>query len=224
MAEGGFSFTEDQVRSKLRRLHLNAAMEDIEPLDPITVPGVSSGDYIGLTFAFFDIETTDLKGNFGRMLCGSIVDAFGNVETLDYRDYPGSNLIDDSDLAAAYAERLEKYDVWVSWNGKLFDVPFVNARLMRKGKAPLRKDRIHTDLMYYAKGQFMRIGSARLDNVARFFRSPHQKTPLDPETWAMASAGDEDCLEKIIEHNIADCYVLRDVYAHLKQHITVMHR
>jgi uncharacterized protein YprB with RNaseH-like and TPR domain len=201
-------------------------MGDMEeaPLDPIVVGDVSAGDYIGPTMAYFDIETTDLKGNFGRMLCASITDAFGNTETYDYTTYPGVNSIDDSGLAAAFRDALEKYDIWVSWNGKLFDVPFINARLMRRGLAPLRKDRMHIDLMYYATGQFMRMGSRALNNVARFFRSDHQKTPLDPEIWALAGTGDKESLDFIIEHNIADCLVLRDVYAHLRKHITVIHR
>ena len=217
------------VRNKLRRLtEATDAFEraavvphDEQDFAPVAVPKET---YVGPRLAFFDLETTDLKGNFGRLLAGSIADSWGHVTTFRYTDYPGQTLIDDSGLAVAIRDELERYDEWVSWNGKLFDVPFLNARLLRAGQAPLRKDRIHVDLMYYAKGQFTRLGSARLENVSRFFRTENNKTPLTPELWALASAGSTHALEEIVEHCEADVLVLRDVYSHLKAHLTVKHR
>ena len=225
----GIPFTGDQVRHKRQRLQeateaferAGTVPQDEQDFAPIAVPRET---YVGPRLAFFDLETTDLKGNFGRLLAGCIADSWGNITTFRYTDYPGKTLIDDSGLAVALRDELEKYDEWVSWNGKLFDVPFLNARLLRAGEAPLRKDRIHVDLMYYAKGQFTRLGSARLENVSRFFRTGNAKTPLTPEVWALASAGDKAALEEIVEHCQADVLVLRDVYSHLKAHLTVKHR
>ena len=70
----------------------------------------------------------------------------------------------------------------------------------------------------------MRIGSRALDSVSKFFDSPHRKTPLSPLIWDRADHGSEEDMDLIIEHNIADVFVTRDVYAHLKPHVRNLHR
>ena len=166
----------------------------------------------------WDLESSDLAGNFGRLLCGSFLDLDGEVETYrrDKRPWRSKEAADDSKLAIACRDRLERSDIIVGWNSILFDQPLLNARLLAAGERPLRvgeKHGIsHIDLMYYARGQSMRIGSSRLDSVAKFFHSPNQKTPLLPETWAKAVEGDRAAWNAIAEHCEYDVLVLRDVW------------
>lgn len=190
--------------------------------DSLEVPAADG--FVGLDLVYFDIESTALNGMMGRMLCISFCDAFGNVSTFRVDRFSRDNEIDDRSLAVTARNYLEARQMWVGWNSKLFDVPMLNARLMRWGERPLRKDILHTDLMYFARGQFMRIGSSKLDNVQKFFRSPHSKSALDWDTWALAGAGNAEALDRVVEHCEADVLVLRDVFSHLKQHITVVHR
>ena len=226
----GIPFSEDQVRNRLRRI--KAQIEAGEKARVVSqdeqnfnLPEVPKDRYVGPRIAFFDIETTGLKAHVGRMLWGSIADSWGNVTNFSLKDYPGKTLIDDSVLVDAYARELEKYDgEWVSWNGKLFDVPFMNARLLKGGKPVLRGDRVHVDLMYYSKGSSARIGTSRLAGVQEFFNTGNSKTPLDFDTWNLAMAGDLNALDKVGEHCEADVLVLRDVYEHLKPLIRNKHR
>lgn len=177
---------------------------------------------------YFDIESTSLEANFGRLLCCSFIDLDGeNVETYrrDKRPYRVGRWAnnDDSKLAVAIRDRLEQSDIVCSWNGILFDVPFVNARLAEAGERPIRIGQqygsTHLDLMYYAGGQSMRAGGRRLENIARFFKGENQKTPLTPEVWSRAGAGDKQALEQVVEHCEHDVQVLRDVYHHLAPHV-----
>jgi len=69
--------------------------------------------------------------------------------------------------------------------------------------------------MYYASGQAMRLPGRRLDLVAKFFHCENQRTPLTPETWADAAAGDKRAMREVVEHCEADVLVLRDVWEHL---------
>ncbi len=83
---------------------------------------------------------------------------------------------------------------------------------------------MHIDLMYYATGSFMRIGRKSLESVSTFFTSPNRKTPLNPHVWDLADHGDAASYALIVEHNIADVKVTRDVYARLAPFIRTIHR
>jgi len=226
----GTPFTEDQVRNRLKRIKAQIDAHETartvsQDEQKFALADLPKDRYVGPRLAFFDIETTGLKAHVGRMLWGSIADSWGNVTSFSIEDYPGKTPIDDSELVNAYARELEKYDgEWVSWNGKLFDVPFMNARLLKGGKEIVRGDRVHVDLMYYSKGSSARIGTSRLAGVQDFFKTGNSKTPLDFDTWNLAISGDHDAIMNVGEHCEADVLVLRDVYEHLKPLIRNKHR
>lgn len=176
-----------------------------------------SPDYVGLNVGYFDIETTFSTQPI--MLYGAIADAFGNVR--QFRK--GDDITNDRDLVVAYRDALEEYDVLVSWNGKLFDVPVLNGRLGYHGEHFLRAH-MHIDLMYYATGQFMRMGRKSLQSVSEYFEVSNQKTPLKVRQWDGAMAGKPEEYERIVEHCDADVLVLRDVFPHLKRHVRTIHR
>ena len=171
-------------------------------------PSVHPTGWVGFSIAHFDLETTSLDASVGRLLCACIADNDGNVETFRITDYKGKSLIDDSRLAVAIRDRLEQFDIYSSWNGKLFDVPFLNGRLIQAGERPLIK-KMHVDMMYMATGTFVRIGRRSLENVAKVLQLPVQKEGLDKYEWSLAIAGDKAALARIIEHCEADVLVLR---------------
>ena len=179
--------------------------------------------YIGPTIAFYDRETT--SSAWSRILSVCIVDGFGNLEIfrLDDPKYKGTSWTDDSVLVKAVKESLQSYDIVVGWNSMLFDLPIINARLVAAGEDPCSPV-MHVDLMYKATGSAVRVGRKSLDNVSKYFGVETKKTPLDPRIWDRADHGDKAAYELIIEHNIADVFVTRDVYGKLKRLIRNMHR
>lgn len=184
---------------------------------------VVSGDkeFVGLTIGYFDIETT--FSMWSRFLCGSVADQFGNVQTVSTKTHPGRGVIDDSKAVAAYAELISKFDILVSWNGKLFDVPRINARLAFHG-LPLLYPRMHIDAMYLAKGSMFNIGRKSLANAEAFFEAKNGKTMLSPRIWDKADHGDDEQFETIVEHCEADVLVLREIFGHLKAGVATIHR
>lgn len=181
--------------------------------------GPASGgpeNFIGLNIGYFDIETT--FSTQPRILYAAVADAWGNVYGFDRDTYPGEDrLLDDSDLLTAYVDKLEEFDIVVSWNGKLFDVPVINARFAAGQRSRRRyKPEHHIDLMYQAGMGKMRIGKRSLQHVSDVFDSPNRKTPLDVRTWDKATTGSDEAYAKIKEHCDADCLVLRDVFGDLK--------
>lgn len=207
----------DAWENKRRRVQKHA--DDPEPT-LVSVP--AGGSYVGPSIAFWDLETT--YSSQPRLLSGAAVDGFGTLEVWDQRRIAGrEDWLNDAEIAVQIRDYLERFDVICGWNSKLFDVPVLNGRLARWGERPLRAQ-MHLDLMYYAGGQFMRIGSKALASVSQFFDSPHRKTPLSPLIWDRADHGSEEDMDLIVEHNIADVYVTRDVYPHLRQHVRTIHR
>jgi uncharacterized protein YprB with RNaseH-like and TPR domain len=206
--EAGGTRSFDGWEVKRRRVDVIIDRVQVERPDP---------GYVGLNIGYFDIETTFSTQPI--MLYGAIADAFGNVT--QFRK--GDDITNDRDLVVAYRDALEEYDVLVSWNGKLFDIPVLNGRLGYHEEHFIRAH-MHIDLMYYATGQFMRMGRKSLQSVSEYFEVANQKTPLKVRQWDGAMAGKPEEYEKIVEHCDADVLVLRDVFPHLKRHVRNIHR
>ena len=167
--------------------------------------------------AYWDLETT--FSTQPLVLYGAIADQFGEVFCFP----KGKDITDDKDLVHTIASALSEYDVWVTWNGKLFDVPVLNGRLRYHGLQPLPLVK-HIDAMYYATGNSMRIGRRSLQSVSEYFDVPNRKTPLSVRIWDKAMAGDTKAYALIKEHCDADVLVTRDVFNVLKTQVANIHR
>jgi uncharacterized protein YprB with RNaseH-like and TPR domain len=221
----GVRVTGDAARNRFNRIAEIIELDELEQDAPaLDVPAAPFDTYVGFETLFWDLETTNLTAIMGRLLACAFADGFGQTKAFRIEDYPGITPIDDSRLAVAIRDELEGADVWVTWNGKLFDIPFLNARLLKAGERPVRSDIKHVDLMYYSRGQFVRIGSSKLENVSKFVRSPNRKTPLEWDTWSLAQQGVREAMDEVVDHAIADVLVTRDVFAHLRPHIRNVHR
>lgn len=170
-----------------------------------------------------------MKALMGRLLCCSFYPIIEGKRTKPYtfradrKPWKGKNLIDDGKLAVAIRDELEKYHMIVSWNGKLFDAPFLNARLLKAHQRPLRPQ-LHLDCMWLAGGSSNRIGSRKLDNVQRFLDLPEAKTPITWENWQLAGAGDSKAFEQVVRHCEADVKVLAGAYWRLLPSVANIHR
>lgn len=172
---------------------------------------------------FWDIEASSLDAGFGRLLCCSFLDLDSKepeVFRVDQAPHKGRRHTDDAKLAAAIRDRLHSADIVVDWYGSQYDKRFVNARLAKHGLPPLRLTKengtMQIDAMYASAA--MKIGSKRLDNVSKFFASPHRKTDLDGDVWVEAGAGDRAAMDLVVEHNVADVEVLKDLWPKIAQH------
>lgn len=182
---------------------------------------------------FFDTESTDLKAMMGRILCASFAWAEvtdGTVEVgepftfrYDRKPWRGQKVIDDSRLCVAIREQLEQANVIVGWNSKLHDIPLLNARLAKAGHRHFYPH-LHLDLMWYAGGSSMKIGSRKLDNVAKYFNLPAQKTAISWDDWQCAGAGNTEAMDVVVEHCEADVLVLGQAYGHLLPYVKNLHR
>lgn len=177
-----------------------------------SVSAYDMATYVGFNIGWWDLETTFSTQPI--VLYGAIADQFGRVRTFA----KGKDITDDRVLVQSIRDALSEYDIWVTWNGKLFDVPVLNGRLIFHGLEPLPPT-MHIDLMYKATGGSVRIGRRSLQSVSEYFDVPNRKTPLSVRIWDKAMAGDEAAYSLIAEHCDADVLVTRDVFNVLKPQI-----
>jgi len=175
-----------------------------------------------MLIGFTDGEMTNLSPKFGQLLCAGILDFDpgnkngSNLRILTLDDYKGRRW-DDKGLAKRWRDALEEYDIIVTWNGRRFDVPFLNERLARWGLRPLNSPR-HEDLMYTARHHMrcMGVRDSKLKTVAQHLRLPVQKTEMLPEQWVMASGGHYPSYQYILRHCGHDVKVLNHGWYKLK--------
>lgn len=185
-----------------------------------------------MRFAIVDLECSELHSDAGHLICGGIKE-LGKPPVIiglaDVKRNDDPTTIDEA-LALRLREELEKFDGWITWNGKLFDVPFLNDRLTLCGHDLLEK-RFHLDMMWFARMGQSRMKSSRLGWVAAQLGVKAKKTDLDIKTWKRASAealrgfkGGKSNYQYIIDHNRADLYVTEGVYGRLKNRVQNIHK
>lgn len=180
----------------------------------------------------FDIESTGLNSDSGFMLCAGFKELGkkGYVIRLDEAGAAKDRLRIDHKLLLAVRDELETYDGWITWNGKMFDLPFLDDRLLLTGQEMVEK-RFHLDIMYFARQGQSRLTSSRLDWVAKAFRVPTSKTALDLNTWKLAEAEALDRFRSgrrnfryIVDHCLKDLEVTEQVYEILRPRIRNIHK
>jgi uncharacterized protein YprB with RNaseH-like and TPR domain len=175
----------------------------------------------------FDTESTSLTAIMGRILCASFVEVASKKPPYTFRSdkapWKMKDPIDDSKLCVAIRDELEKYHMVVGWNSKLHDLALLNARLAKVGQRPFHPH-LNLDLMYYAGGSSMKIGSRKLVNVQKFFGLKAAKTDLEWETWQRAASFDKKAMDTVAHHCEQDVLVTAECYWKLLPAVKNIHR
>lgn len=169
----------------------------------------------------FDLECSSLNGMIGRVLCCGFKEILPAEHSKklgikpyvlrgDDKQYKNpKDLSDDSKLVDAIRVELNKYDVWVAHNGKLFDRKFMNTRLLKGNKEPLRST-FFIDPMWTVRTH-MRT-SSKLDNVQQLLGLEDEKTKITWDDWQRAMSGDKAAMDVIVRHVEQDVLVLEQAY------------
>jgi len=193
---------------------------DLKGFSKLTTPEKQSilrGE-AGHSIVMFDIEATHLKPNVGRILCCSFKPLGGEVYTFSGHDkrFKMRDVYDDSTMARAIIEELEKYDIIVGWNSKNFDVKFINSRAVRSPEGRSKRAQFHVDGMWSWRSKSNAWSG--LNNVQRFAlpENEAEKTSIEWDKWMQALGWNralrEAAMAEIIEHCELDVIVLEDVY------------
>src|SRR5712691_11225490 len=161
-----------------------------------------------------DIETTSLEADAGVLVGAGLMSDAGRGEYLEAR-----RTSDEKSLLSKLSNRLESYDVMVTWNGRGFDIPFLTTRFMKQGLSTrpfLRTS--HFDLADVVKSR-LRLTFTYLDHVCDFFQINRKKGPMGldvPHLYVLALEGDRKAMLSLREHCLDDLRATRQVFLKLK--------
>lgn len=170
------------------------------------MPQVETADFLRLTKAAgtlvcWDIETTGREADYASVLV---------ISAKPYGRKPVSFVVEqvgnDRKVIREAREFLEKFDLWVTYYGMGFDVPFLNTRLLRHHQPPLAPKH-HIDLYYKLKGKTL-VGRRSMAHYAEFLRLRQKKMALAPDVWADAPVQPNVSLPALTRRCESDTQVL----------------
>jgi len=172
---------------------------------------------------YLDIETSNLKADFGVMLSYCIKEK-GKSNILG-RAITKKELENDldKDLVNECIQDMLKFDVVITYYGTRFDIPFIRSRaLWWKLDFPIFGYLKHKDVYYMVRNKLC-LSRNRLDNACRLF-GIEGKTHLDGTYWIKALTGDKKSLKYILDHNKADVEILEKLHEEIKDYVRNINR
>jgi len=138
---------------------------------------------------FFDIETTGLDARHSDVTTASF-----------HRGGETTTLVRGEDLTrAAVGEQFAEASLLVSFNGKRFDVPFLERAF------DLDVDRPHIDLMYPCRRLGLTGGLKPIERAVGIERDRPELSGRDAvRLWHQYERGDDRALSKLVSYNRAD--------------------
>ena len=128
------------------------------------------------SICFFDLESTGLKADYNSILVGSIKPYGQPAKTFSVVK-PG----DDKMLVRELRDELGKYTIWVTYYGKMFDIPLLQSRLLKHGMNKLEKKH-HLDVYFHMRAHTLTARRSQA-HLLTWLDAPEQKMTLSPEVW-----------------------------------------
>jgi DNA polymerase elongation subunit (family B) len=163
-----------------------------------------------------DIEASNLKSDFGTVVVVS-VKPYGQPP-VTFSAGPGR----DSRILREVRAELHKYQCWVTFYGKLFDIPFLQSRLLVNGMPPLAK-RHHIDLYWIVKSRTV-LSRRNQAHLLNWFETPEEKMSVSPNVWANMAVKTPEKLRILRERCESDVAGLEALYTRCKHLISEIQR
>lgn len=172
--------------------------------------------------AFIDTETTGLSGGSG--VCAFLIGiGYSDNEGFVVEQFLMNDFPAESDMLQKVCNLLAKFEVISSYNGRAFDIPILDTRLLLNGMRKTLSDLPHLDLLHPAR----RLWKHRLENCSLKSVEEHVLGHVredDIDSWLIPQTffdylreGDRRLLDPILSHNILDILSLACV-AHVILH------
>lgn len=181
----------------------------------------------------FDCETTGLWADFGYLLVAVIKDLetgkydifrLDETETYndpDFKNNPKNWARIDRELLENFRKAYEEYDIIVTFNGRWFDMQFINTRLL-KNRLPALPDMKHIDILQDIARRKLRLRSHRLDALKEFLEIDEKEDGHRWEYWQMAACGIKAGFDYVTEHCCRDVDRLHEAAKRVKSHIKII--
>lgn len=165
---------------------------------------------------FLDIETTGL-GTALAFLIGTLAWREGRLVC---RQLLARTYAEEAGILEAFAEQARRTPLFVTFNGKTFDVPSLRARAAATGVA-FPEPRFHLDLLHVARRRYAdTLPDCRLQTLERILCRRHRVGDISGADIGRAyhdfvRTGDARELALIIQHNRQDLLTLAELMARM---------
>ena len=174
---------------------------------------------LAISSVCIDIETFNLQADFGIILCGVIKEEGKRPKIFRHDKLCKTwktKRSDDTAVTIAIAEEIRKHPIWTAHNGKKFDLPYINTRLLRCGLSPLPAPKVLIDPVELARNK-LRMSFNGLSQIASLLKC-NSKTEVEPEIWVRAAFdGCTKSMDYITAHCVEDVFTLEKVVDKLKE-------
>lgn len=169
---------------------------------------------------FFDTETTGLSGGAGTLafLLGvAWLEENGlRIRQLMIRNYP-----QEREMLSFFADKLKDHDTLVTFNGKSFDLPLLESRLILNGMHTKASHLPHLDLLHACRRVYrLRLGRCTLRIMEEAILGKHRNNDIPgseaPQRFfAFQKTGNFEPLLEVAKHNLEDVISLAQLTGHL---------
>lgn len=175
-------------------------------------------------FLFLDTETTGLSGGAGTLAFQVGLGYFddGKFVTQQYlmRDYP-----EEETMLRTVAAVCSRFSALVTFNGKTFDVPLLESRMLQNRLREQSLPALHADVLHPARRLWkLRLGSCSLSRLEEAVLGVRREDDLPgalvPQTYFQyLKDGNFEPLERVLLHNRQDLVSLAQLFFFLlRQH------
>ncbi len=161
---------------------------------------------------FLDLETTGLSSS-PLFLIGTLV---REGEGFVIRQFLARTYAEERSIISAYAQGASGKSLFVTFNGKSFDIPYLRARAAAVGvSAP--EPRAHLDLLHLARKVYLQVlPDCRLQTLERYVCRRHRVKDIPGEHIPDAyhhfvRTGNAVQVARIIKHNAQDLVTLLEL-------------
>lgn len=167
--------------------------------------------------AFVDIETSGgLNADYATVTVVCIKPYKGKPIT--FTSKPGN----DKELLKKVREELQKYQCWVTFYGRGFDIPFIQSRLL-VNRLPMLEKKHHLD-MYYTVKFNTHLSRNNQGHILSFLGTPESKMSVGPSVWSEMASKPKESLKILKERCESDVIGLEAMYERCKHFVRDLNR
>ena len=169
---------------------------------------------------FLDTETTGLSGGAGT-LAFEVGVGYLTERGMVIRQYVMRDYGEEAAMLAELAKLLKRYETVVSFNGKSFDLPLLESRMVMNRIRVRVCDRPHLDLLHAARRVYkLRLKRCNLASLEEAVLGQGREDDLPgaqvPQRYFdYLKTGEFALLEDVLRHNLQDVRSLAQLTAHL---------
>lgn len=188
----------------------------IERKDTLTLLNRGASDADLLSFyepgdiVFLDIETTSLYNSQPLFLVGLL---YADHDGLSLRQFFARSYEEEAALLEAVIAELQPFRVLVTYNGRSFDLPYLNGRAAAH-RMNARVSRVHLDLLHHARRRYRSdLPDCRLvtvqENILGQVRGEDVPGEMVPRLYhEFVRTQNPEVIRVVIEHNAMDLLAL----------------